>query len=535
MPRTGVKTLTFPLSGVDRRGGYRRQVRPYAAPWAVNVRGSDPMEGRERGGSRPGLKKISAADLGAIRALAPLSYVDAAGAHHTDLVAIGDGTFYLINGSTATATAGNLTTEDGTLIIDDDDKEIVFDATVGAANSITDTGAYDIAIRGGKAYLADSVLRVYNPLLGTVAAVVASDGSVPTAQPLVCTYRDRIVLSGAEHLWYASRQSDPTDWDYGADMDDQGRPVAGQLAFSGGIGQDVTAMIPIEDKALAFATANELWVLHGDPATGRMEQVSDQIGVIAPEAWAVAPGGMLIFLSNDGLYIWTAGSGTHPVRFSEERMPEELRDVAVASNDVMMAYDATGKGFHLFITPASGAGEHWWLDIDNKALWPVVFASTHQPTAISRVLSGSLGEVALGCSDGYVRKFDRDTTTDDGTTLESHVLIGPIRVTSDDVTDAMVAEIHGIVAGSSSSVTWRLVMGSSAEAVTDVAVAGVLAAVAGTTVSGVAASGTWSAGRNAVVRPRARGPWAVIWIEGAGRWAYEAVAVVSRQLGRMRT
>jgi len=535
MPKTGQKTLTFPLAGVDRQGGYRRQVRPYAAPWAVNVRGFDPLEGRERGGSRPGLEKICITDLGDIAAMVPLSYLDADGDRQSDIIVIGDGAFYRVRGSAATETTGELTTDAGVTITTEDGTEIVFDATVAATAAVGDTGAYSAAARGGDLYLADSVLRVYDPITGTVAAVTATEGAVPTSQPFVCVYRDRIVLAGKNHLWYASRQSDPGDWDFGADMGDVGRAVAGQLAFSGGVGQDVTAIIPIEDRALVFACSNELWVLQGDPATGRLEQVSSEIGVIAPQAWAVSPGGTLAFLSNDGVFVWTAGSSSHPVRFSEERMPEQLRNVSASTNTITMAYDPAGRGFHLFITPSTGDGSHWWLDVENKAIWPVVFQAGHQPTAVARVASSSLAEIALGGRDGIIRKFDRTATDDDGTALESHILLGPIRVTSNDTLDAMVAELHGIMAGSSSNVTWRIVMGSSAETAADAAVAGVLAAVAGTTVSGVAASGTWTAGRNRAARPRARGPWAVIWIEGAGRWAYEAVAVVSRQLGRMRT
>jgi len=145
-----------------------------------------------------------------------------------------------------------------------------------------------------------------------------------------------------------------------------------------------------------------------------------------------------------------------------------------------------------------------------------------------------LAEVVLGGRDGYIRKFDASSSTDDGTAIESHVLIGPVHMAASDTTDALVAELHGLMADISGTVTWRLVMGGSAEAAADVAVAGVLAAVAGTAIAGVAASGAWSGGRNKVVRTRARGAWAVIWIEGSGQWAYEAVATVTRQFGRIR-
>lgn len=534
MPQTDRKTLSFPLAGVDRQGVYRRQTRPYAAPWASNVRGYDPLEGRERGGSRPGLSKISSSDLGDITLLVSLTYIDPDGARHADLVAIGDGQFYVISGSVSTATTGELATEAGATLATEAGDLIVFDSTVSAEPAVGTSGAYSAAARGGKLYLADSVLRVYSPSSGVVEPVLASAGTVPTEQPLVCTYRDRIVLAGSDHVWYASRQSDPSDWDFGADMDDNGRAVAGQVAFSGGIGDAITAMVPVEDRALVFASENELWVLSGDPASGQLSQVSSEIGIIASQAWAVSPGGLVAFLSNDGVFLWGAGSGRHPERFSEDRMPEQLRNVSTSSR-ISMAYDPTGRGYHLSITPSEGTGTHWWLDIPNRAIWPVSYQAGHQPTAMARVDGNGLAETAMAGRDGYVRKPDRSSATDDGSTLESHVLLGPIRLTADDTHDAALAELHGILAaGTTGTVTWRLCMGDSAEAVTDTAVAGVLAAIAGTAISGVVASGAWTAGRNPVVRPRSRGAWMVVWLEGAGKWAYEAVAMVSRRFGRIR-
>jgi len=533
MPRTSRKALTFPLAGVDRRGGYRRQTRPYSTPWSVNVRGTGPLEIRDRGGSRPGLTKICATDLGAINAIVPLTYIDAAGDRIHSLIVIGDGTFYDVQGATATGTDGNLLAETGVDILAEDGQIIVFDSTVATANPIGATDAYSAAERGGELYLADSVLRVYDPVTGLVAPVVATEGTVPAAQPLICLYRDRIVLAGADHVWYASRQGDPTDWDFGADMGDVGKAVAGQVGAAGQIGDVITAVIPVQDAALVLGSANGLWALRGDPATGQLEQVSGENGVIAPQAWAVSPDGLLAFLSNDGVYLWAAGSRQAPVRFSEERTPNELRNV-VTTNTITMAYDAVGRGYHLFITPAAGDGEHWWLDIEHKAMWPVVFQGDHQPTASARLKGSGLSEVILGGRDGYLRKSDTSSGTDDATAIESHLLIGPIHAASSDVTDAMVAELHGMLSVATGTVTWRLIMGDSAEDVTDRAVTGVNAALAGGAISGVSASGTWGSGRNDVVRPRARGAWTVIWIEGGGRWAYEAVAIVSRLLGRIR-
>jgi hypothetical protein len=148
--------------------------------------------------------------------------------------------------------------------------------------------------------------------------------------------------------------------------------------------------------------------------------------------------------------------------------------------------------------------------------------------------SSGLADLVVGCRDGYLRKFSDTAATDDGTNIESHVLIGPFRLTSDDATDAMLTEIHGVMADDAGAVTWRVVMGQSAEAATDAAVDGIASVLAGSTPAGVSASGSWTERRNKVVRPRARGPWAVVWLSSSARWAYEAVVVRIGQLGRLR-
>jgi len=64
--------ILFPLAGLDRKGSYRQQ-KPYSCTDCLNVRAVATLEGRERGGSRPGLVKSHLDDLGgAIRLLSPM-------------------------------------------------------------------------------------------------------------------------------------------------------------------------------------------------------------------------------------------------------------------------------------------------------------------------------------------------------------------------------------------------------------------------------------------------------------------------------
>jgi len=521
------------MAGLSRRNSYRKQTRPYSTPCAYNVRGEGVLESRARGGSRPGLSKVCETDLGdSITGIYSVMSIDADGAQQYYLVVIADGAFYQIQGGVAETAAPNITTFDGTSITTEDGDTIIFDSAVSAASPIAPTGAYSAAVRNGKLLLADSELMEYDPISGIVEQI----SGAPSAQPLVALYNDRVILGGADNLWYCSRMTEPTDWDFGADMGDIGRAVAGQLSIAGQHGHTPTAIIPVDNRFLVFACKNSLWVMHGDPATGRMQPVTQNVGIIAPEAWALTPDDIMVFLTNDGVYLWQIGSRSEPARFSDERIPESLKNLDPSTNIITMEYDPTGRGIHLFITPAAGVGTHYWIDLENKALWPVLLSSDNQPTAVAKSESDSLPETVMGCSDGYIRKFDKDAADDDGTAFTSHVLVGPFRIAGDDMHDAILAEVHGLLAdmASGDKVRWSAVMGDTAEGVTDTACEAVDAFVAGTPVTGVAASGDWTGGRNKVARTRRRGAWCVIWLRSEKPWAFESISITSRQLGRIR-
>ena len=533
-------SLSFPLGGVSRRVGYWDRDKPYTAPWAVNVRGVGPLEDRVRGGSRPGLGRFYAnffppAAAGEITAIASSRIVDEDGAHQYDLYVIADGNFYVLRGGSVTNGLSELHTEDGIAIESEAGDTIVFESVVSATSPFGLVGGFSTAMFGGKLYIADSALSAYDPSTSIVNILIASAGVIPTLQPLVAVYRGRVFLSGVNHIWYASRQSEPTDWDFNDDYADTARAIAGQSGEAGQITGVVTAMIPHKDKFLVIATPNSLHILSGEPSDGNLSNVSDQFGIIAPKAWAVSPDETVAFLSNDGVYLWKLGSSADPVPFSDERVPELLKDVNVSANIVLMEYDIKAKGYHLFITPeAVAVGTHWWLDLENKAMWPVILPQTQQPIAIGRYDTGDeRSEVVLGCKDGYLRNFG-DENDDDDTDLDSYAVLGPFRLTTGENLDAMLKELRGTLSDDSGTVTWRAFVGESAEDVGDEAVAAITALLASSTPSAVKSSGTWTEGRNRIARPRSRGQWCAILLSSAGRWAYQSVAATAQTLGRLR-
>jgi hypothetical protein len=528
VPSSRPVKIEFPLSGENRSGGYSKRTAPYSTPRAVNVRSVGPLEGRGRGGSRPGLSKLVSTDFGSvITGLSSVTYLTSAGAHKHVLAVICDGNLFVVDGSTVTQMYAYLTTDDGNYVITDDGDRIIFNATVASVNPIGDNNSFQMAESNGKLYIADSVLKRYNPLTGVVENVTGA----PASQPLVCVYQHRVVLSGADHMFYACAVGDDTDWSFAKDMGNPGRAFAGHLGGNT-IGEPIKAMVQYEDKALVLATNDGVWVIYGNFAGegGRRACISPRIGVISPGGIAVAPGGTALMLARDGLYSFVIGSDAPPQPFSDKAVPDDFLDIDPTTVTITMQYDYRSRGFHLFLTPDHGVGTHWWIDIVNHAMWPVKLSDDHQPLCACELKTSGFSNIILGCSDGYLRRFDDEAEDDDGTDVQSDLFLGPFHTSREEGYEGQITEIVGALAAESGEVTWRIVVGDSAEEAVDAADA----ALNGDRTTGVDSSGTWSAGQNRVEYPRARGAWVVIWLSSTKPWAFESMTAWMKKLGRIR-
>lgn len=100
--------LHFPMGGLWERTTYQSQP-PYTTSDCLNVRPDCTVLGRERGGSRPGLGKAFAAELGSgnpIRSIADVSFISG-DTWVTRMLAVANGTLYMENGSGAMASVGS--------------------------------------------------------------------------------------------------------------------------------------------------------------------------------------------------------------------------------------------------------------------------------------------------------------------------------------------------------------------------------------------------------------------------------------------
>lgn len=393
-----------------------------------------------------------------------------------------------------------------------------------AAGSITLTEA---AGSGTCAYRIERAPKVYDPLAGTLSILTASEGQVPTGCPLICRYLDRIFLGGAEiapHVWYAARQGDPEDWDYGADSDDTQRAVAGTSSEAGVPGSPLTALIPFSDDYLVMGCRDSMWRLAGDPVyDGDLGAISHVIGILEQGAWCVCPSGEMTFLSRDGLYILPAGGSDSPVSMSRETLPRELLNVNTAVVEPLLAYDVQNRGVHIFLTPDSANSQtHWWMDWENKTFWPVTYEGDHEPTAVCPLQATAVEEsgVIFGGRDGTLRRLSEWAETDCGTVFENYVSMGPIPMAADGEVGVLMT-LDAVLAEESGEVAWSVLPALTFEAAVS---------------ADASATGTWDAGLNGTDRPAARGQAIMLKLEGQSgrRWALEQVIAQVRQAGRRR-
>ncbi len=489
-----VREIRYPIAGVVRRNGQESTVHfaePYPSPWAVNCRTEDTIHRRYRGGSRPGLAAYSTAYNGQ---------------NIRGMVSVG--------GSTP--------------------KLVVISSSMGTLSCTP-------FVRGIMVYgVASTIVKILNSSTNAVTTLTPTVGTVPTGITHGCMYLDRLVLAGYDNAIYMSRQGTPTDWNYGASVADAGRAVVFQLGEASEIGEICTALMPFKDQSLLATTARAIWLIQGDPASnGSLRNISRGVGCVGPRAWCPLTDARVgdamvkygfVFLSATGLYlIDPTGDGLTPL--SENLMPEDLRAIPTTTI-VSMVFSPEERGVHIYLKPTSGTSYHYFFDLVHKGFWPDYLQSAHTPTAACWFN----GLVLLAGTDGDIRKIDYATTTDNGTAIQSHLLIGPLRLSSAN-TFGIVTMLNGMVANGSGSVAWNIVGGNTAEDACINGKAAIEAYLAGSTavaMSYVQANGTWTASRSMNGYPRVRAMWICIWLRSTAQWAYEGVTIESTDGGRWR-
>lgn len=472
------KDLQWPFKGVVRRATVRTAPSfqgPFPAPWSVNVRVEDNLTRRMRGGSRSGLTKYSGSSQGTVVDIASINVSSVSG-----------------------ASAILFTADSGFLVTG---QQHVFTVEL---SGITRT----------------------DPKTLTSAALMPTSGTIPENCTFGAVYRDRLFLSGADNAVYASRQGNYSDWDYGISVNDQGRAVAFQLALAAEVGPKPTAMIASRDATLIIASARTLWVVNGDPTTGQLQRISETVGIIGRKAWCRVDDS-IVFLAEDGLYMMGT-DGSVLKALSPETVPDELLDIDPSDTTVSIGYEHDRQAFHIYLRTEEGSDTHWLYELAAGAFWPIRLHNNHSPRAVCQ----HAGKLLLAGRDGYVRQVGGDD--DDGVAIQSHAVLGPVRLGTPGHYGRML-HMHAMLAAGGGKVNWRIITADTAEEAAANAKLAIEAFQAGNIYSSyVAASGNWTSGRAIMQYPRVRGVWACLWLQSTNKWAFEGVEIRTEVSGSWR-
>lgn len=314
-------------------------------------------------------------------------------------------------------------------------------------------------------------------------------------RPSSIVYRGR-TLTFSGRAVTASRVGDSADTSMASDVSDMLRATPFQFSEAEEQGSSIVALVPNDDQYLLAFTSGQTWVQQGDPLSGPRQQVSDQVGIIGADAWCVAHD-TVYFLSSQGLYsVGVNGGGLKAI--SEDVVPEDL--LSVSDTACTLTYQHSDRGVYIH-----KSGTDWFYDTAREQFWP--FGTITRETTED-------GDFVIAEDGDFVITEDSEGST-------SHVLLGPIKLGQADRL-GLVQSLHGIVAESSDTVTWRIIPGDSAEEAAANGKLAITAALAGTSyASYVKADGSWSAGRSQTARPRVAAMWVCLWLQATGDWAYE--------------
>lgn len=309
-------------------------------------------------------------------------------------------------------------------------------AQVTGGGSILDSGAQYVSSVAllGKGYFADGTqLVVYDPDTNTASVLESSAAAeLPQNVGLLEVFNGRLVCFGIydrPHDLAFSAVGEPADFDYFPPVPKATTAVKLQLARAGQAADRINAFAPWKEDLAIIGGDHSLWVLNGDPfADGRLDLISDEIGMAWGRPWCKSPDGVLFFVGSRGsLFAMLPTGGLK--RLSRDRIERTLQGIDFSTYYARLAWDYQAEGVHVFLFPFGAGGTavtHYFYDAKNDSWSTQSYGSTSvQPTAALVVDADDPDDrrLVLGCEDSYLRAVDPTAADDDGTGIYSRAVM----------------------------------------------------------------------------------------------------------------
>ena len=527
MPRQPQESIhTFPARGINVVAP--RSAQPVSTCVnCLNVVPFDQLEGRMRGGSRPGLSKYNSNQVDGSNRIQEINYstvvanaapvANALQIRETRMMAISNGTIAWVGSSGAintASTAGNATLSNTS--------PFMMSSEAFGRIYITDGLDYKIWVGSNNAAID------WSPTAGSLP------GSPGTIAPrLIATWRGRIVLSGLRtdpHNWFMSRLGDPLDFDYTPSTVSELQAVQGGVGVVGKAPDKINCLLPYSQDILLLGCDHSIWQLSGDPQiSGRMDLVDNTTGMAFGRPYCQDPAGNIYFFSSRGnIYRMNTG-GAAPESLSEQSIEPLIVDTDLNATFVRMTWDDSKNGMYVFLTPfVTGATTHYFWDARTGGWFPLKFASNdYNPMALKTFDGDSPNDrvTLLGGEDGYIRYLNDGTATDDGTAFVSHVTLGPIIGANTGHREHVFSELQLISDLNTTPIKYEVLSDDTAEGALNKQTAS------------FAVSDSFGAGMSVTVNPRTRGFNSYIKLgtnSATARWSMEYARARIQVIGSSR-
>lgn len=495
MPQAKPFSITFPLGGLDRQFAIQSQP-PFTTAACLNVYPIDTGTGRARGGVRPVLKQLTSTGFAPYH-WSKISYLDTT-IKEGILQCNAGGTYSTLDGVTWTE---RIATNPASSL-----------ASCVAYNAMIYQASYGAATRQA------TVLGASEANLSN-----AGGGTAPTGAGIVWTHQDRLALA-KDHQLYLSAVGDATNWDY-ADTT-SGGAWTNTGSEGGQLGHAVIAAINHNYDISLIGSTRSIYAVLGNPRVSGTRRVSDTIGPLNNNCWCKgidANGDNSTFLlSYDGLYMIPAGDYSKLVKLSKNKIPVELTGTNPAAGDVAcIGFDNMWSGLYITINPNSGDDVNYFYHIPTDSYWPLALPITPQVYATFPAVQTSVRSSILPIgSAGSVRQFDNSALQGGSNeSIDSYLLLGPIRLSSED-REGMLVSLTASLATGSEAVNWEVYCGDTAEEA-------YTAAIAASSPNFTGTAWTYASGRHFNYRqyPRVRGAYMYLRIADVSneRWLIEEI------------
>jgi len=331
-----------PLGGVSKRAGFQSQP-PFTAHTILDMWPVDVDSGRAVLGVRPALTVIdSPGDT--VECLQNVSGVRSDGPRQSMVACSGSDIFWW--------------------------DETVWRYAGGAQASAADTGRAVFStsfLQQAFIFIDDAKPIVFDYPTNTAVTLEEHAGDCPAGCRGGFTWQGGIWLFGQEgspHVLYGSRTSNAFDWDFSADIEDEGGAVF-DLGTRWG-GTPITAGFEQTSDTAIISALGGMVAYHGHPRRLGAPEVISNLYILGQGAWTKTPDDTVYAMTPRGLIMIDLQANVMPV--SDKSIPDDLVGLAYEYTDptICVQYDSWLNAVHI-TDRKSGSEQAWTYFLDTRA------------------------------------------------------------------------------------------------------------------------------------------------------------------------